>query len=171
MRPRNVLFVILMVVTVVALLPLFLDVDASRCEWSDGFEGKGNAEARAVVTTPFGLSVKTGDGDTTKELRAAVEQRLRAAGIANLVDNPVTRPRADLALEEAQLRWLPFYASVHAKGRALLTRPGAGAAAAGYDATARLDGTCYGLVSQTAWKRALVDHLADGLVRGVLPGR
>lgn len=169
MRPRHYLFVFLMVVTALALLPLLFGVNASTCEWKEGFEAKGESDARATFDGPFGLSVKTGDGEVTKELRAAVEERLRAGGIPNLVDNPVARPRADIALEEAQMRWLPFYASVNAKVRVVLTRPGRGPDARGYDATVRVEGSCMGLVSQAGWRSALVERLADGVVKGVLP--
>lgn len=169
MRPRHVLFVFLMVVAVLASLPWAFGVDASRCDWQSGVESKGDPASRAAYDVPFGLSVKTGDGEVTKQLRAAVEERLRGGGIANIVDNPVTRPRADIALEEAQLRWLPFYASAKTRARVLLTRPGRGAQARGLDSQVTAAGTCIGLVSFAKWRAALVEQLADGAKQGVLP--
>ncbi len=171
MRPRHVLFVVLMILTVLALIPAVTAVDVSRCDWHDGFERKGEPTTRAAVEGPFGLSVKAGDGAVTKELRTAIEERLRAGGITSIVDNPVTRPRADIAIEEARLRWLPFYASVAARQRVLLTRQGKGAAAQGLDSRATLEGTCVGLVSSRVWRERLVGRLADQAASGILPDR
>ncbi|OGQ10211.1 MAG: hypothetical protein A2138_08635 [Deltaproteobacteria bacterium RBG_16_71_12] len=153
-----------------ALLPLAFGVDVSRCDWHDSVERKGDTGAREVADGYFGLSVKAGDGDITKALRAAIEQRLHAGGVTNLVDNPVTRPRADVVLEEGQMRWLPFYASVKARVRVLLTRKGK-IAEAGLDTRATVEGTCWGLVSQHAWRNALIDRLADHAAHGILPDK
>lgn len=163
------LFVFLMVVTALALLPLLFGVNASTCDWKSDATGKGLVEARQKTDEPFGLSVKTGDGDITRELRAATEERLRAGGIANLVDNPVTRPRADVALEEAQLRWLPFWATARTRVRAVVTGAKRQPGPNGYDTTVIVEGSCMGLVSQGAWRKALVEHLADGVAKGILP--
>ncbi|MCC7073980.1 MAG: hypothetical protein IT383_21910 [Deltaproteobacteria bacterium] len=171
MRPRHVLFVVLMIVTVAALLPIAFGVDVSSCDWHEDFDRKGDPASRALVEGQFGLSVKAGDAEVTKELRAAIEERLRAGGITTIVDNPVTRPRADIVIEEARLRWLPFYASVATRERVLLTRQGRGADASGLDSKATLDGTCLGLVSPRAWRARLVDHLADQAAHGILPER
>lgn len=170
MRPRHVLFVFLMIVAVLALLPLAFGVDVSRCDWHDSVERKGDPGAREVADGYFGLSVKAGDGAFTKELRAAIEQRLHAGGVANLVDNPVTRPRADIVLEEGQLRWLPFYASARTRVRVLLTRKGK-IAEAGLDSRATVEGSCYGLVSHGKWRGSLMDRLADHAAQGILPDR
>lgn len=169
MRPRHVLFVFLMVVSALALLPVLFGVDASQCTWKRDLTSKGEAAARAPKDGPFGLSVKTGDGEITQALRTALEERLRAAGYTNLVDNPVTRPRADVALEEAQMRWLPFYASVKARVRGVLTGPGRGAQARGLDTSATVEGSCLGLVAPATWRAALVEQLADGVAQGILP--
>lgn len=163
------LFVFLMVVTALALLPLLFGVNASTCDWKSDATGKGLVEARQKTDEPFGLSVKTGDGDITRELRAATEERLRAGGIANLVDNPVTRPRADVALEEAQLRWLPFWATARTRVRAVVTGAKRQPGPNGYVTTVIVEGSCMGLVSQGAWRKALVEHLADGVAKGILP--
>lgn len=171
MRPRHVLFVVLMVITVLALLPAVLGVDVSRCQWRDDVDRKGDPATRGPVDGQFGLSVKAGDVEVTKELRAAIEERLKAGGIAEVVDNPVTRPRADIAIEEARLRWLPFYASVVARERVLLTRQGRGPGAAGLDSRATVEGSCVGLVSPRAWRASLVEHLANQAARGILPDR
>lgn len=160
-----------MIIAVLALLPLAFGVDASSCDWQESVDRKGDPGAREVVDGYFGLSIKAGDSAFTKELRAAIEQRLHTGGIANLVDNPITRPRADVVLEEGQLRWLPFYASVKARVRVLLTRKGRIADAAGLDTRATVEGSCWGLVSQGKWRAALIDRLADDAAQGILPDK
>ena len=152
LKPRNLLFVFLMTVGVLGALAWTDVLDAASCETNEG-----GAQAGAPVTFgpgPVGLSVKAGDPEVTRALREGVDAWLRAHGASDVVDNPVTRPRVDVALESGALRYLPFYATAQSTLRVLVTGPRGTAAAPSQRLT--LDETCTGLVGQRAWRERVV---------------
>jgi hypothetical protein len=155
LRPRYILFVFLVTVGILGGLAWSGTVDAQSCTATKDTAKRERWEPPAAL----GLSVKTGDLQLTKDLRAAVEERLAARGFAKLVDNPVQRPRADVALEQGALRWTPFYATMQTQLKVLITLPKGGAAQ--QSEVLKIDSTCMGLVSQTPWRDARVAELAD----------
>jgi hypothetical protein len=160
-QPKNVLLVALTVITVVGVLPYFGLVNRHSCTLDV------NSSAAPVLqpVEAFGLTVKTGQPEMTTDLRTAIAERLNARGFKTLVDNPVQKPRADLALESAALRWTPFYASAHTKLRVLVTEPRGAKLRTSEVLT--IDGSCVGLIAFTPWRTDLIGRMADQAIQAI----
>jgi hypothetical protein len=156
MKLRHVLPVFLLVVSAAALLPVTGIYTATQCDW------KVHSDADTTTTTPktLALSVRSGDNDLTAALRSALNERLEQGGVTQIVDNPQTRPRAVLTIEEMRGRWTPFYAPLSTKAHLGVDRKDAKGKAESMHGTLRVDGACWGLVNKDRWRADVVEHIA-----------
>jgi hypothetical protein len=162
--------VVLLVVGVVALLPVTGVYTNTSCTWTQAPSAKGTSPFKAGNPSgmTLSLSVRAGDNELTKKLRAGIEKGLTDKGFSKLVDNPVARPRAQIVIEEMAGRWTPFWAPLSMKARVLVNeRKGAGDV---LDATYLVDGKCTGLVSREQWQSEPLDLVVAGVLQELVPG-
>lgn len=157
----NALAVVLLFVGVVAALPITGVFERADCQWVT------SVDAVATSTTPLptklALSVRSGDAKLGPALRAGIVTALEQAGVTEIVDNPVTWPRADVTVFEVAGRYTPFYAPLTLKTKVTLDRAKKSPGGHLVDATIEVTGKCTGLVGREAWMASPRQHVVDAV--------
>lgn len=161
-----VVFVLLIVIGLAAALPITGLYDHASCDW-----GPAPALAKAEPTTTMpllSLSLRAPDVALAGALRPRLEAKLKEAGVKELVDNPLTWPRAQITVTEMEGRYTPFWASLRLKAHVTLDKK---KDRGGSDVSAdfAVEGSCKGLVSPETWQAGALELLAQELVAGLSP--
>ena len=164
-RLNWVVFVLLMGVGLAALLPISGLYSAASCDW----RSEGPAPHAALTALPtLSLSLRTPDAAVGVSLRAGLSKRLTEHGVTDLVDNPLTYPRAQITVTEMDGRWTPFWARLTLKAHVVVDRK---KDRNGNDVSVDVSvhGSCTGLVSGDQWQTDALDLLAHDVVAQIVP--
>ncbi len=165
-RANRIAVVPLFGIAVIALLTSMGVLSYSTCEWTkNGDVGatKGTADAPMKVVS---LVVRAGDNDIAKRIREGVTAGLTEGGVAQIVSNPTTWPRAEIVVEEMRGRWTPFWAPLFVKTRVFLDLKKRDGRVV--DGTVQLEGSCTGLVSKDTWRFDWIPGVVDDAVKQLL---
>lgn len=166
---NRVAVVPLFALAVVALLTTTGVLQYGTCDWQADGASK-NAKPPPAPGKTLALSVRAGTNETTQKLREGLVEGLKKAGVENLVDNPQTRPRAQVVVEEQRGRYTPFWAPLFVKVRVLLdTTRGKDQDGPALDATITIEGTCKGLVGKDQWGGDWVPVAVDEVLQRLVP--
>lgn len=162
----NALAVVLLVIAVLAALPVTGLYENADCQWTTSVDAV--TTSTAPLAKKIALSVKTGDPQLGPALREGLVAALTTAGVAEIVDNPLTWPRADVTVFELAGRYTPFWAPLTLKTKVTLDQSKKGASGHAVDATVVVTGRCMGLVGKDTWmaspRKPVVDAVSTLLI-------
>lgn len=167
-KANRIAVVPLFALAVTALLTTTGVLSASTCDW------KADVQKKSSAPLPKGkqlsLSIRAGTNEIGTKLREGVTAGLKAKGVQDIVDNPLTRPRAQVVVEEQTGRYTPFWAPLHLKIRVLVdTTRGRDEGGVATDAVVLVDGTCTGLVTKDTWVGDWIPLAVDEVVKTLTP--
>ena len=154
-RVNQVVFVLLLLLGVAAALPTTGVYSSATCEW----ERRGPPPTTPTSTPTLSLALRAGDVAIANALRQRVEAGLKAGGTTNIVNNPMTFPRASVTVTSIDGRWTPFWARLKLEVSVVVDRKKGGKGHE-VDAVVVVDGACTGLVNGDEWQASALDALA-----------
>jgi hypothetical protein len=167
-KANRIAVVPLFALAVTALLTTTGVLSASTCEWATEVQTKSSAPI--PKGKPLALSIRAGTNDIGAKLREGVTAGLKERGYTDLVDNPMTRPRAQVVVEEQTGRYTPFWAPLHLKIRVLMdTTRGKDDGGTATDAVILVDGKCTGLVTKDTWVGDWIPAAITEIVKALAP--
>ena len=158
------MFVLLLLIGAAALLPITGVYANASCDW----KSEGPAPGGGAPLSSVSLSLRAPDAAVGAGLRQRIEAGLKAGGVADVVDNPLSFPRAQVTVTEMDGRWTPFWATLKLKTNVIVDRK-KDRKGADVSVDVVVEGSCRGLVNSDQWRDSALDVLAKDVIAHIAP--